>query len=235
MPADHVDHGEKLVAFSILPSSRMLRGIRIHHRRKPQPARADAQFGETKLFHHRFVNRHSRQDDIRPVLRQPGDLPALRQWQRPEPLQLPANALPAQARPLDLPAIEILQARLHPRQNARRASGLSGLTCSMSPKTFKDLVMNMFIGCIVNPLIPVLIGIAVLFFIWGAFKFTIAEGDEKKKSKDYMVWGIVGLFIMVSLQGIVNILEYTFKLDTSTTVTPRSFNLQNLVKIKGCR
>lgn len=111
-----------------------------------------------------------------------------------------------------------------------QTTSLSGLTCSMSPKTFKDLVMNMFIGCIVNPLIPVLIGIAVLFFIWGAFKFTIAEGDEKKKSKDYMVWGIVGLFIMVSLWGIVNILEYTFKLDTSTTVTPRSFNLQNLVK-----
>ncbi len=98
---------------------------------------------------------------------------------------------------------------------------LTGFTCSLAPRNFKELVMNMFIGCIINPLVPVLMAVAVLAFLWGVFTFIRAEGDNKKKAKDFIIYGIIGLFVMVSVWGLVNILQYTFRLnDTQIQIRP---------------
>jgi hypothetical protein len=95
---------------------------------------------------------------------------------------------------------------------------LSSLACSMSPRNFRELVLNLFIGCFINPAIPVIMAITFLFFIWGVFNFIRAEGDDKKKAKDFIVWGIVGLFVMVSVWGLVNILQYSFRLNNSQVI-----------------
>jgi hypothetical protein len=40
-----------------------------------------------------------------------------------------------------------------------------------------------------------------------------SEGGEKKEEgKQYMLWGIVGIFVMVSVWGLVNIVKQTFNL-----------------------
>jgi membrane-associated HD superfamily phosphohydrolase len=84
------------------------------------------------------------------------------------------------------------------------------------PRTLKDLIENTIIGNILAPLIPIIIGFAVVFFIWGVFKFVIAQGaDDKSAGKQFMFWGIVGLFVIISLWGLVRILERTFNLNTS--------------------
>lgn len=60
-------------------------------------------------------------------------------------------------------------------------------------------------GGIVKQLIIVVAGIALLVFFWGLVKFISKAGDEGevKKSKGLMLWGIVALFVMVSIWGIV--------------------------------
>ena len=61
-----------------------------------------------------------------------------------------------------------------------------------------------------------LIALAVVFFLYGILKY-IARGDDEesqKKGKNIMIYGIIGLFVMVSFWGIVNILINTFELDT---------------------
>ena len=71
-------------------------------------------------------------------------------------------------------------------------------------------------------LVPLLIGVAVVVFLWGVVKYITAGGDEEKikKGRDTMIWGIVGLFVMVAVWGLVWILLNTFNLDTGTPPYP---------------
>ena len=65
-----------------------------------------------------------------------------------------------------------------------------------------------------------LFAFAVIFFLYGIVKYISSNDDEenRKKSKNIMIYGIIGLFVMVSFWGIVNILINTFELDTSPYV-----------------
>ena len=57
-----------------------------------------------------------------------------------------------------------------------------------------------------------IISLAVVWFIFNVFRYTISGDDAKKKeAKDGMVWGIVGIFVMVSVWGLVAILQATFQ------------------------
>lgn len=71
--------------------------------------------------------------------------------------------------------------------------------------------------------IYVLIAIAVVVFLWGLIGYITAAGNEEKRkeAKQYMIWGIVGLFVMVAVWGLVNILYYTFDLDTDHPDYPK--------------
>ena len=97
--------------------------------------------------------------------------------------------------------------------------GGSGGRSGGTPRTFYDLVVNTIIGGMLSPLITLIVSAAVVVFIYGVFKFVRSDGKEKEAGKDIMVWGIVGLFIMVSVWGLVNILQGTFNLnDTSVDI-----------------
>jgi uncharacterized membrane protein len=69
--------------------------------------------------------------------------------------------------------------------------------------TFSGAVGNL-IG-LMRPLVTLIIGLALLYFLWGLVKFISASGDESEvtKGKSAMLWGIIALFIMISIQGIV--------------------------------
>lgn len=81
---------------------------------------------------------------------------------------------------------------------------------------------NGFVGLLdaaqylIGRVIPLIIALTVLVFLWGVFKFVIAnDADGRKEARGYMVWGIVSLFVMVSVWGLVNLLARTFNLDNS--------------------
>lgn len=74
------------------------------------------------------------------------------------------------------------------------------------------------LGNIINKIIPVVIGAAVLVFLWGVLKYVVA-GDDPEKRADarwFMVWGIVALFVMVSVWGLVRILQNTIGVSSSS-------------------
>lgn len=76
-------------------------------------------------------------------------------------------------------------------------------------------------NAVLGRLIPFIIALTVLVFLWGVFKFVIANDAEKRKeARGYMVWGVVSLFVMVAVWGIVNVLVKTFNLDTSVVPGP---------------
>ena len=66
-------------------------------------------------------------------------------------------------------------------------------------------------------LIPLLMLAATGFFIYGIVMFIKNANNETKRTeyKNYMTWGIVALFVMVSVWGIVAILGQIVGTDTS--------------------
>ncbi len=89
-----------------------------------------------------------------------------------------------------------------------------------APENFKAVVNDVFINGILRPLVPLLVGLAVVVFVYGVLLLMLSEGGEKKEEgKQYMLWGIVGIFVMVSVWGLVAIVSNTFNLDnTARTV-----------------
>jgi hypothetical protein len=67
---------------------------------------------------------------------------------------------------------------------------------------------------IVNSLPPIIIGLAVVFFLWGIVQFVMAGDDEgaRAKGKSHMLWGIIAILVMVSLWGIIALLQTVFNI-----------------------
>ena len=64
-------------------------------------------------------------------------------------------------------------------------------------------------GFINNILIPFLLTLALLFFIYGVFKYFIQGGDDeekRKEGKNVVMWAIIGFVAIVSIWGIVNLI-----------------------------
>lgn len=75
---------------------------------------------------------------------------------------------------------------------------------------------------LINRLIPFIIALTILIFLWGVFKFVFSGGDgeQRKEAQGYMIWGIIALFVMVSVWGLVNILVRSFNLDNTAPAAP---------------
>ncbi|MEK7187158.1 MAG: pilin [Patescibacteria group bacterium] len=69
-------------------------------------------------------------------------------------------------------------------------------------------------GGLVSYAITLLAGIALLVFFWGLAKFIFHAGSTEKKDegKNVMFWGIISLFVMVSVWGIVYFFQRSFGL-----------------------
>ena len=71
------------------------------------------------------------------------------------------------------------------------------------------------ISNIFKVLIPILITLATVWFIWGVIEYVVGGDEEaKKKGKDKMIYGIIGLVVIVSVWGIVALLTNTFGVQT---------------------
>ena len=64
-------------------------------------------------------------------------------------------------------------------------------------------------GGIIDQLILVAFSSALALFFWGIAKFILSAGSEEKQSegKSIMLWGVIALFVMSSIWGIVRFLS----------------------------
>ncbi len=65
---------------------------------------------------------------------------------------------------------------------------------------------------IINPLIALLFGLAVAYFLYGVFEFISNQTSEEKKTtgKNHMIWGVVGMVIMMGVFTIIGMIKRTF-------------------------
>ena len=72
---------------------------------------------------------------------------------------------------------------------------------------YKELLKKI-LDNIVNPIITLMVAVAVLYFLWGVFEFVrnAESSEERKKGGLHMLWGAIGLFIMISAYGVLNLI-----------------------------
>lgn len=78
---------------------------------------------------------------------------------------------------------------------------------------------------LINAVIPVIFGLAFLYFFWGTGQFILKAGEPKarEEGKQKMIWGIVALFVMFSIYGILNWISSTIGIDIGSS-SPSLFN-----------
>ena len=76
-----------------------------------------------------------------------------------------------------------------------------------SHATFASLV-NVILD-LINSVIPLLAGVALVLFLFGGLRYIYLATDTKSRGhdKEILMWGLVALFVLFSIWGIVRILQ----------------------------
>ncbi len=84
-----------------------------------------------------------------------------------------------------------------------------GIAQSSDAGPFQDLLINI-LDFSNDVLIPFIIGIGFLFFVWGIFKFFIFGGaneEAKESGKSLIIWATIGFVMIIIFWGVVNLLS----------------------------
>ncbi len=75
-------------------------------------------------------------------------------------------------------------------------------------------LLNKVITQIAQPIVYLLFALAVVYFLYGVMLFIRnADAPEKRaEGLQHIIWGLIGLFIMVSAVGIINLIKGTIGL-----------------------
>ncbi len=69
---------------------------------------------------------------------------------------------------------------------------------------------------IIATLIPLVLALALLFFFWGLAQFihSLNQGDTAlADGKRKLMWGVIALFVMVSIWGIISYMQKSLKIE----------------------
>lgn len=83
------------------------------------------------------------------------------------------------------------------------------------------------INTFLNAIMGLFITIAILVFFWGLITYLMKMGDEsgRKEAIQLMIWGIIALFVMVSIWGILRLLQSTFKVTSNAPIVPQGIQI----------
>ena len=74
-----------------------------------------------------------------------------------------------------------------------------------------DVLLTKIKEHIVNPTIYLLLALAAAWFVWGVFTFVsnYEDPEAQKAGKKHMIWGVIGIAIMLSAFGIMRMIAGT--------------------------
>lgn len=84
------------------------------------------------------------------------------------------------------------------------------------PSDFPSFLHNVS-RVILNPLLTVLFAVAFLYFLVSVIKLINAEGKERDTARNAVMWAVVGMFVMVSVYGIINLVVTSFGVPTTNS------------------
>ncbi len=77
-----------------------------------------------------------------------------------------------------------------------------------APQNFSELI-RLFTRWVDRGVIPVLVALAFVTFLYGIFNYFILKGDYSKKEtyRDVLLYGLIGLVVMLSFWGLVALVK----------------------------
>ncbi len=73
---------------------------------------------------------------------------------------------------------------------------------------------------ILGAILPILVGLGIVYFVWGVITYMIASDEEAKTAgRDKIIFGVIGLAVIISVWGLVAILRNTFGLSNNQNIT----------------
>jgi hypothetical protein len=84
---------------------------------------------------------------------------------------------------------------------------------------YKDTVV-WFVNSI---LVPALIAISFIVFLWGVYKYFIfGAADEKSRTegRQFVLWGVIGFVVITSVWGLVNMVKDTIVPTSASSTRP---------------
>lgn len=96
---------------------------------------------------------------------------------------------------------------------------------ALAPITNVNSLSSRIIG-IGNLFTYLLVALAVIYIVWNVVQYVVggSDPDAKKTAGWNILWGVVGLFVIVSIWGLVNILTNTFKTTPTNQAIPNLGN-----------
>ncbi len=88
---------------------------------------------------------------------------------------------------------------------------LADIGAVTNPPANVTALLNKISVVIINPIIYIMFTAGFVVFIWGLVQFVAHLDNEEARSTGgkHMLWGIIGMVIMVGVVGIVNIIQNT--------------------------
>jgi hypothetical protein len=63
-------------------------------------------------------------------------------------------------------------------------------------------------------IVPALIAVAVIYFVWGVITFIASSEEEgKKKGRQKIINGLIGLFVIVAFWGLIAVVKRSFQIN----------------------
>ena len=95
-------------------------------------------------------------------------------------------------------------------------NGMDFLSTKVAYATLDSFIGNVD-RMIINPLILFLFALAVAYFLYGVLGFLMNQDNEEAKTtgKSHMLWGIIGMTIMVGVWTILSIVLNTMGISSS--------------------
>jgi len=101
-------------------------------------------------------------------------------------------------------------------QTASADPGTSLSAC----KTISSYGIAGVVGCLIGVMsnaLYLIMAASVLYVVWGAFQ--LMKEEKREEAKNTVLYGIIGLFVMISIWGLVNILTNTAGLGNNSGPT----------------
>ena len=76
-----------------------------------------------------------------------------------------------------------------------------------------------------NALMGLFITLAIVVFFWGLIRYLVNAGEEKSEGLQIMFYGVIAIFVMVSIWGIIRLLQSTFKVTSTDPVIPKGIQI----------
>lgn len=113
----------------------------------------------------------------------------------------------------------LAMAQATPNVTFNSANNNSSNVCNNNLGSIKD-VFDLAICILQRSVWPLLVSISVIVFIIGVIRYIKNADDSsaREEGRNFMIYGIVGLFVMISVWGLVGVLQGTFGLGTSTFI-----------------